>query len=478
LALFEIATLGAFAKLLLAARKLAEDPDPLYRLKALADLAENGGKLREALGERNLGPLAARIEAVCESANAAYGREPQVEDARNVFRIVAPVALSQCSALAENGLERPAILEGMVETICASDHVRVFRETELPETYFRAVMDAALKAMLADAAFVDGLSPQLWRESLRRQGVEIEMLERLETTVEQGFARQDGKLDALLGHLAATDAAQRLAEAGVTEKALIELAGRIAEDVEGLGQAWSELQNAIDIAIRVQDEGRHRSNLGDFVTEVLRRVAELSAQDEFDSAAAEIDAALGDKDATHKARTTRLLDAGLEQDRLRRNTEAAARRVVRMAEAEADGPLEFEALRAIRREWKDRGRDMGLLFDQEVSIELARIEKERAQGADELGTALNDLGVSLQELGDREPGAARLEEAVVAHRAALEELTRERVPLYWATTQMNLGSALATLGTRESGTARLEEAVVAYRAARRELCGNLGDGVI
>ena len=68
----------------------------------------------------------------------------------------------------------------------------------------------------------------------------------------------------------------------------------------------------------------------------------------------------------------------------------------------------------------------------------------------------------------RESGTARLEEAVAAYRAALEERTRERVPLEWAMTQMNLGAALATLGERESGTARLEEAVAAYRAALEE----------
>jgi hypothetical protein len=56
-----------------------------------------------------------------------------------------------------------------------------------------------------------------------------------------------------------------------------------------------------------------------------------------------------------------------------------------------------------------------------------------------------------------------------AYRAALEELTRDRVPLDWARTQGNLGNVLVTLGFRESGTARLEEAVAAYRAALEEL---------
>ena len=85
-----------------------------------------------------------------------------------------------------------------------------------------------------------------------------------------------------------------------------------------------------------------------------------------------------------------------------------------------------------------------------------------------MGHDAENLGNALSTLGERESGTARLEEAVAAYRAALEERTRERVPLDWAMTQKNLGTALRTLGERESGTARLEEAVAAYRAALEE----------
>jgi tetratricopeptide (TPR) repeat protein len=68
----------------------------------------------------------------------------------------------------------------------------------------------------------------------------------------------------------------------------------------------------------------------------------------------------------------------------------------------------------------------------------------------------------------RESSTARLEEAVVAYRAALQEQTRDRVPAQWAATEASLGVALATLGDRANDTARLEEAVAAYRAALQE----------
>jgi hypothetical protein len=54
----------------------------------------------------------------------------------------------------------------------------------------------------------------------------------------------------------------------------------------------------------------------------------------------------------------------------------------------------------------------------------------------------DNLGNALQTLGERESGTARLEEAVAAYRAALEERRRDQVPLDWAGTQKNLGTAL------------------------------------
>ena len=105
------------------------------------------------------------------------------------------------------------------------------------------------------------------------------------------------------------------------------------------------------------------------------------------------------------------------------------------------------------------GRDRGSNVHLVAAIALRREQLALAGSADERGVALNNLGNALLGLGERESGTARLEEAVQAYRAALEERTRERVPLDWAATQNNLGNALSRLGERESGTARLEEAV-------------------
>ena len=57
---------------------------------------------------------------------------------------------------------------------------------------------------------------------------------------------------------------------------------------------------------------------------------------------------------------------------------------------------------------------------------------------------------------------------MTAFTEALKEITRERVPLDWATAQNNLGATLAVLGKRESGTERLEQAMVAFTEVLKE----------
>ena len=81
----------------------------------------------------------------------------------------------------------------------------------------------------------------------------------------------------------------------------------------------------------------------------------------------------------------------------------------------------------------------------------------------------NNLGNALWRLGERESGTARLEEAVAAYRAALEEMdARAGAARLGDDAERTSATRSRTLGERESGTARLEEAVAAYRAALEE----------
>ncbi len=296
----------------------------------------------------------------------------------------------------------------------------------------------------------------------------LEMQTRANNDLLAGQARLETAVLALSQQFAQTTQANAARASGITDDALIGLARRIAADVADPAAAFRELENAVEVAIRVQAEGRQGSNLGSFVDEVLRRVAALAAQNQYDTAASEIDAALDQEQADSTARRIRLLDAGIAQDILRRDPESAARRLLQKADQEAGGAATVATLRALQDEWYERGRDKGLNFDLSIAIELSNLTMLRANGSDDRGAILNILGNALRTLGQREAGTARLEEAVSAHRAALTELKQDRVPLDWAMTKNNLGLALWRLGEREAGKARLEEAVAAYRAALME----------
>jgi tetratricopeptide (TPR) repeat protein len=109
--------------------------------------------------------------------------------------------------------------------------------------------------------------------------------------------------------------------------------------------------------------------------------------------------------------------------------------------------------------WLRRSIDEGRKALEQFTRDRLPMEWARAQ---------NNLGIAFTLIGRRESGTSHLEEAVAAYRAALEEYPRERLPLNWAMTQNNLGNALMVLGEREGSTARLEEAVAAFRAALEE----------
>jgi tetratricopeptide (TPR) repeat protein len=114
----------------------------------------------------------------------------------------------------------------------------------------------------------------------------------------------------------------------------------------------------------------------------------------------------------------------------------------------------------------ERKGDNGSLRRAVAIYRAALQERTRERVPLDWAVTQNNLGGALQTLGEREAGTGRLEEAVAAYRAALEERTRERVPLDWATTQNNLGLALQTLGERKSDLDLLHAARAAIAAAR------------
>ena len=74
-------------------------------------------------------------------------------------------------------------------------------------------------------------------------------------------------------------------------------------------------------------------------------------------------------------------------------------------------------------------------------------------------------GVQTDPLPDRESGTARLEQAVAAYGAALQEYTRERLPLGSAYSQHCLANTLALLAARTHDPRQMAAALEAMRGA-------------
>jgi tetratricopeptide (TPR) repeat protein len=85
-----------------------------------------------------------------------------------------------------------------------------------------------------------------------------------------------------------------------------------------------------------------------------------------------------------------------------------------------------------------------------------------------LGDALHSQGDAMWTLGYRNKDTQMLKGAEQAYRSALQERTRERVPMSWAAIQSNLGNVLSVLGQQQGDAGLLQQSVDAYRSALQE----------
>ena len=81
---------------------------------------------------------------------------------------------------------------------------------------------------------------------------------------------------------------------------------------------------------------------------------------------------------------------------------------------------------------------------------------------------LNEAGSALRQQGLERGDNPALQEAIATHEKVLAEIDRATLPDLWADTQNRIGIAASHLGEREAGTDRLERAVEAYNAALEE----------
>ena len=381
----------------------------------------------------------------------------------------------------DEGFAKTAALMVIGEVAARDDLFSETRERAEPlaRRFALVAIEAAFDQALTDRDYFADLLPFVLEGIKRDTGATHAAMAQVGDDVAHIRATADrmaADVQRLVATYEATPAGRQAREIIGDSRPFVVLARRINQEVDDPDQALAELTEMVELMLRQQAEAERGTNLGNIVDLALREIAEKSRRGEFDAAAT--DAALAfsaweervsDRRRAEQQAGMRLIEANIEQNMLRRDANAVAGWVEQQVAVETGVEQADVAIlmRAIG-EWHRRGEQKGLKLDLEVAVAIARRAHSVCRNSNELGAALVCLGNALETLGDRDGGTARLEEAIVTFRAALEEMARERVPLDWAMTQNNLGNALARLGARERGTAHLEEAVVAYRAALEE----------
>jgi tetratricopeptide (TPR) repeat protein len=470
--------LGSLAVKLLAGASKALDHEKVATfLEIGATSLETGDALHDR--QRDVvraaaGRLQAQIEQNSDQwLRAEFGSDPsgRADAAAAIAALddILPNCLPDGLSVAQANLDAERIASLVVTKAGAGDEM--FREGTFGGRMLRRLVRQAYEEAKRDRGFAAVIGIPVQEVLLRR----TEQLVIGQDEIRQDLGKiPDAVVNRLLAVLDARGETRRAESGGLERQTIIKIARRLRPDeMLDFEQALAELENAVEIALDVIARGERSSNLDEFVDAVLAEVGEKTRIGEFDGAARAVDDALLELDrreteqrAAFRRSRVALLEAGVQQDILRREPVGAARRIEAIVAAEHPGkvPAWAPSFRQRYDSFYEEGDAKGINLSLSIAIELARRMNLTARDADERGAAGTLLGNALQALGGRESGTARLEEAVAALRGALQERTRERAPLDWAATQNNLGITLAGLGERESGTARLEEAVIAWEA--------------
>jgi Tetratricopeptide repeat len=430
--------------------------------------------LDQALRQEVLKTLPAAFDEGLASRRIAGDETAITESVAQIRRIVETAVLAELRLiLFAPGEEFPALFSTL------------FSGTDTTAGWFDLFLrDAADRIKAADGED-DGAFEKIWnaeQTALIKAIAEANrtILERLDTRterIEQAIEDQQAGINELLALARSGGFFRRAAEQGISEAAVRAIVERLGGEGIGRDDLLLWLENWIDAAQR--ELGRSGNENEAF--ETARREAErlfklgriADASSPFMDAFEQEERAETERQQERKRRRLLLLEEAIRFDELALNGAAAARKLRLAAEVEGItgsdpiGVFLFEKAAEFYKRGDQLGDNAALLVAI-AAYRAALEERTRERVPLDWAATQNDLGAALLTLGERESGTARLEQAVAAYRAALEERTRERVPLDWAITQNNLSAALSALGERESGTARLEQAVAACRAALEE----------
>ncbi len=214
---------------------------------AAVDIVSTGGLVTaisaglSTLALRRSPNAQAELEDVClQALHAHIAQAKLVEDVQKQILLMLDSYLPGKAEFAQGDMRADKIAKLMHDRIIDESKVAEFKDVAMLEAY-KELLTETLEPLLAPRTQSEANDAEL----LKRTSEVLEIL------------RESGKSDTLR-------------DEGITEKAIIRLAQRISAETDDVGQALLDLQNAMDIAVRVQAEGRSGSNEGDFVDRVLR----------------------------------------------------------------------------------------------------------------------------------------------------------------------------------------------------------------
>lgn len=121
--------------------------------------------------------------------------------------------------------------------------------------------------------------------------------------------------------------------------------------------------------------------------------------------------------------------------------------------------MAFRKSQALERQGEELGDEPALkeaAAAYRASLAMAQTPKDAAK-------SLNNLGNTLQSIGEHERGTARLEEAEAAFREAIKQSPRESDPVLWAGRENNIASALVDIGKHKNDSALIEQGAAGFR---------------
>lgn len=241
---------------------------------------------------------------------------------------------------------------------------------------------------------------------------------------------------------------------------LIALARRIAENVPDLAVAEAELHRALDEFAALRARAAQGSNLGDLVDETMRALAAHNERGDLDAGVRAIEqgiAVLREREAEVKAAQGRLIDAAIEQHRLRFDAAEVAKWLCEKLRAEQSA-LTAPALFPLIQVWREAGQQRGLRFELIVACALADEALQIAMGDCERAAALNWINLTSLDLGEfsgGESGTILIDRAIGASKESIELWTGTDHVFEFAGAQNNLCVALRLKADRSAPEIRV-----------------------